>query len=161
MPVQLTAEDAKQSLNEHVAAKGAEIRAKFGPRIGWHELLQILEDRECVRYPCEISFDEGVLDPGEFAHPMPKGDKPEDGFTIFVHPVFRLQLQEIPKLVLYQLVLVNYGEFASPDDAETFGATILGISKDDYYDALCELVAQTGSESEGESGGHTGCQCGC
>ena len=102
--VYLTPEDARQSLNEHVAAKGAEIRAKYGPCIGWRELLQILEDRECVRYPCEIAFDSGKLNPGEFAHPAPKGEKPEDGFTIHVHPVFKLQLQEIPLLVLYQLV---------------------------------------------------------
>ena len=157
MPVQLTAEDAKQSLNEHVAAKGAEIRAKFGPNIGWSELLQILEDRECVRYPCEIAFDESQLEPGEFAHPMPKGDKPEDGFTIFVHPAFKLQLREIPLLVLYQLVLVNYGAFASPDDAETFGAAVIGISKDDYYDTLCELANQIGGGAEAPNG----CQCGC
>jgi hypothetical protein len=157
MPVQLTSEDARQSLNEHVAAKGAEIRAKYGPCIGWRGLLQILEDRECVRYPCEIVFDAGKLNPGEFAHPAPKGEKPEDGFTIHVHPVFKLQLQEVPLLVLYQLVLVNYGEFASSDDAETFGAAALGISKDKYYNALCELADQI-CESGGQTGGR---QCGC
>jgi hypothetical protein len=42
--------------------------------------------------------------------------------------------------VLYQLVLVNYGEFASADDAETFGAHALGLAKDDYYQALCRLA---------------------
>ena len=157
MPVQLTAEDARQSLNEHVAAKGAEIRAKYGPSIGWRELLQILDDRECVRYPCEIAFDESMLDPDEFAHPLPKGEKPEDGFTIHVHPVFKLQLLEIPALVLYQLVLVNYGEFASPDDAETFGAAALGMSKDDSYNRLCELADQISGTGEA---GHAGCQCG-
>jgi hypothetical protein len=45
----LTVEDAKQSLNAHVAAKGAEIREKYGPHIGWHKLTQILNDRSCVR----------------------------------------------------------------------------------------------------------------
>ena len=156
MPVQLTADDARQSLNGHVAAKGAEIRAKFGPSIGWRELLLILEDRESVRYPCEIAFDADQLQPGEFAHPLPRGDSPEDGFTIHVHPVFKLQLREIPLLVLYQLVLVNYGDFASSDDAETFGAAVLGISKDEYYNALCELAEQIGGLPE-----PSGCQCGC
>jgi hypothetical protein len=42
--------------------------------------------------------------------------------------------------VLYQLVLVNYGPFASSDDAESFGAGVLGLSKDEYYDALCEMA---------------------
>jgi len=46
----------------------------------------------------------------------------------------------VPYLVLYQLVLVNYGDFASPDDAETFGANALSITKNDYYRALCEMA---------------------
>lgn len=138
----LTAEDARQSLRAHVAAKGEEIRAKYGPHIGWAELQRILQDRSCVRYPCEIVFDAAPLQPGEFAWPEPKGSKPEDGFTMYVHPFFMTQLDAVPYLVLYQLVLVNYGPFASPDDAETFGAAALGLSRDDYYAALCELADQ-------------------
>lgn len=144
MPVKLTAEDARQSLNEHVAAKGAEIRAKYGPNIGWRELQKILADRIHVRYPCEINFDAGPLQPGEFAHPIAKGERPEDGFVMHVHPVFMTQLAQVPWLVLYQLVLVNYGEFATADDAETFGAAALGISRDEYYQTLCELAEQVG-----------------
>jgi hypothetical protein len=144
MPTQLTAEDAKQSLNAHVAVKGAEIFAKYGPRIGWKELQQILQDHSCVRYPCELAFEAGALGPDEFAHPVPKGERPEEGFTICVHPYYMMQLERVPFLVLYQLVLVNYGEFASSDDAETFGASALGLTKDDYYDTLCELADQLG-----------------
>jgi hypothetical protein len=51
-----------------------------------------------------------------------------------------LRPNRIASLVLYQLVLVNYGEFASADDAETFGASALGLSKDDYYRNLCEMA---------------------
>jgi len=142
MAIQLTTEDARQSLNGHVAVKGREIRAKYGPHIGWNELLRILADRACVRYPCEIVFDAGPLNPGEFAHPAAKGERPEEGFTMFVHPVFLTQLQQVPGLVLYQLVLVNYGEFASADDAETFGAAVLGLSQHEYYDTLCEMAGR-------------------
>jgi hypothetical protein len=144
MATQLTAADAKQSLTAHVAAKGAEIFEKYGPTIGWKQLLQILEDRACVRYPCHVVFDAAQLGPGEFAHPVPKGEKPEDGFTMYVHPCYMTQLSSVPSLVLYQLVLVNYGAFASPDDAETFGAAALGLSKDDYYTTICELADQLG-----------------
>jgi len=56
------------------------------------------------------------IDYGE-AHPVAKGEQPEDGFTMFVHPYFMTHLPEVPWLVLYQLVLVNYGEFASGEDA--------------------------------------------
>jgi hypothetical protein len=145
MPTQLTADDARQSLNTHVAAKGAEIFTKYGPQISWKGLHQILKDDACVRYPCEIVFDSAGLQPGELAHPTPKGDRPGDGFTIFVHPLFMTQLAQVPAIVLYQLVLVNYGEFASPDDAETFGAAALGMSRDDYYAGLCAIADQLAS----------------
>lgn len=140
MSKQLTLDDARQSLNGHVAAKGGEINAKYGPHIGWHQLRQILEDRTFVRYPCQIVFDDAPLLEGEFAHPVARTDRPEDGFVIHVHPYFATQLERVPHLVLYQLVLVNYGEFASADDAESFGASALGLSKDDYYHVLCEMA---------------------
>ena len=135
-----TAQDARQSLNASAAAIGAEIYEKYGPRIGWTQLLQILGDRTCARYPCEVVFDAAPLQAGEFAHPVAKGDHPEEGFCIYVHPFLMMQLDQVPLLVLYQLVLVNYGAFASADDAETFGAAALGLGKDEYYHALCGLV---------------------
>ncbi len=140
MPEQLTAASAKQSLAAHAAETGAAIFAKYGPRIGWGELQQLLRDRTCVRYTCEIKFDLSGLQPGEFAHPEPMGARPEAGFTMFVHPVFMAQLDQVPLLVLYQLVLVNYGAFASAEDAETFGAAALGMEKEHYYAALCKLA---------------------
>jgi hypothetical protein len=148
MSKQLPTDDFRQPLNVRVAAKGEEIFQKYGPRIGWNELVRILEDRGCVRYPCEIVFDAAPLGPGEFAHPVPKGDRPEDGFFMHVHPAYLSQRDSAPLLVLYQLVLVNYGEFASADDAETFGAAALGLSKDDYYAQLCELADPISSGPE-------------
>ena len=133
----LAADAARQSLNAHVAAKGAEIRAKYGPAIGWEQLLRILADRSCVRYPCEIAFDAAPLQPEEFAHPVPKGAHPEDGFTLYLHPLFEPDREQLAVLVFYQLVAVNYGEFASPDDAITFGAAALGLAEDDYYRTVC------------------------
>lgn len=142
MPTQLTADDARQSLTAHVAIKGAQIFERYGPYIGWKQLQLILNDRACVRYPCEIVFDASGLQAGEVAHPAPKGERPEDGFTLFVHPMFMTQAARVPALVLYQLVLVNYGEFASPGDAETFGAAALGLNPDQYYAELCKLADQ-------------------
>jgi hypothetical protein len=144
MPTQLTSEDARQSLNSHVGAKGAEIFEKYGPHIGWKQLQQIINDRAYVRYPCELKFDASQLQPGEFGHPVAMGAQPEDGFTMCVHPMFMTQLDRVPWLVLYQLVVVNYGGFASSDDAEIFGANALGLSREEYYQGLCILADQMG-----------------
>jgi hypothetical protein len=149
MPAKLTVDDARQSLNAHVAEKGAEIRQKYGPTLGWTELRRLMADRACVRYPCEIAFDSGPLQSGECAYPKPLGDRPEDGFRLCVHPFFSARLEDVPALALYQLVLVNYGEFASPDDAETFGARALGLSKDEYYGHLCSLADELAANRSG------------
>jgi hypothetical protein len=152
MATQLTASDAKMSLNAHVAAKGAEIFGKYGPTIGWAELQSILQDRTCVRYPCELVFDSARLNPGEFAFPEPKGGVPEAGFILFVHPVYMTQLGLVPYLALYQLVTVNYGEFASAEDAETFASGALGLPREEYYQTLCGLADQLGAGLDSDSG---------
>jgi hypothetical protein len=59
------------------------------------------------------------------------------------------RLEEVPLLVLYQLVLVNYGPFASAADAEVFGAGALGISSDEYYQALCQIADEIGGLEDG------------
>lgn len=142
MPTHLGAGDVRESLNAHVAARGAELFAKYGPAIGWRELGLILQDRGCVRYPCEVVFEDAPLLPGELAYPVAKGARPEDGFVMHVRSCFRAQPEAAAWIVLYQLVLVNYGEFASPADAETFGANALGIPVETYYQRLCLLADQ-------------------
>ena len=170
MAITLTADDAKQSLTAHVETKGVEAYLKFGPQIDWAALSRLLADRAFVRYPVEIAFDEAELLPGEFATPVQNGESPEDGFTMFIHPAFSTQLDLVPALVLYQLVAVNYGVFASSIDAETFGAAALGITRDEYYELICDAADQVGgvepastSESAEQSHGGgcgDGCSCG-
>ena len=162
MATQLTADHAKQSLIAHVEAKGAEIHAKYGPQLGWDQLKALLDDRSCVRYPCTIEFDSSRLQPGEFAYPEANGELPESGFTIRVHPRYMNRLDQVPFLVLYQLVIVNYGEFASPDDAEVFAATSLGLDREVYYTALCALADELDESPAGavHDGPPSGCSCG-
>jgi hypothetical protein len=63
-----------------------------------------------------------------------------NGQSLYVHPLFMTQLERVPLLALYQLVLVNYGAFAAPEDAEAFGAAALGLARDDYYHLLCRVA---------------------
>ena len=87
---------------------------------------------------------------------------------MYVHPLFLVQLERVPALVLYQLTALNYGEFASSDDAENFGAAALGLTRDEYYAILCECADQLGAGLESAVGeeapaggcGGGGCSCG-
>jgi hypothetical protein len=151
MSHQLTVDDARKSLTTHLAEKGQQIYLHYGPEIGWNDLLQILEDRSLVRYPCEIVFDAKQLQPGEFAVAIAKSEQPEDGFTILVHPYFALDPNQVPALVFYHLVVVNYGEFASSDDAETFGAAALGLLKEEYYNHLCNMADEVWGDAVAQS----------
>src|SRR5208282_957977 len=94
----------------------------------------------CVRYPCQVVFDPAPLQKGECAYAKPNGDRPEEGFVIHLHPLLMMQMDRVPHWVFYQLVVVNYGGFASAEDAEVFGAAALGISREKYYQGLCEMA---------------------
>ena len=129
-------------MEAHAASKGAEIHARYGPEIGWGQLLRILNDRALVRYPCEIAFDSKALFPGECAHAQAKTEDPKEGFTIYIHPFFASQPPNAVALAIYQLVVVNYGPFASADDAEALGAAALGLSTQAFYKRICEIADQ-------------------
>lgn len=129
-------------MRDHCAAKGQEVRERLGPYLGWTELNRLLEDRKLVRYPCTIAFDSSPLQPEEMAYAEPLGAQPEAGFRICVHPRFQTDLDAVVALVLYQLVAVNYGDFATAEDAEAFGSAAVGLSRDEYYQRLCELADQ-------------------
>lgn len=140
------AEDVDRNFAAELAAKARAIHEKYGPEIGWNELQRLLQDRDCTPFPCEIRFDAGPLLPGEFGHPIPKGTTRDQGYIIYLHPLYATQLARVPYLVLHQLVLINYGDSATADDAETFGSLALGLSKEEYYRALCELSSQIGGD---------------
>jgi hypothetical protein len=146
MARQLNNEIARPELAASISAQAALIRQRYGPRLDWPQMLLLLDDRACVRFPCEIRFDAEPLLPGEFAHAVPKGLTDADGFTIYLHPVFALKLDQAVCLVLHQLVRVNYGTAAGPEDAENFGSLVMGVAKADYFQTLCELSGQLGGD---------------
>lgn len=138
--------EAPPDLAEAIAALADLIRQRYGPRLDWRQLLLLLDDRTCVRYPCELRFDAEPLLPGEFAHVVPRGLEDAEGFTIYLHPFYALELDQAVYLALPQLVRINYGLLASPEDAENFGALVMGVPRADYFHTLCQLSGQLGGD---------------
>lgn len=133
---------ARRALRDHVVERALLARERYGGLIDYPTLLTILEDREVVRYPTVIEFSDAALRPGEFAYAAPVGEAPSEGFRLFVHPAFRMREEVLPLLVSYHIVRVNYGEIATHEEAELFGATLLGLDVDAYYETLCVLADQ-------------------
>ena len=136
----LTETDGKEALRDHLVSRATEARLRRGLLIDADEIMRILDDRSIVRYPVGVRFDSQPLEPGEFAWPAPLGNKPADGFCLFIDPWFEKQPDAWPLLIAYHLPSINYGEIVSSEDAEIFGATLLGLDVETYYKALCELV---------------------
>ncbi len=148
----LSAQDAADSMYLHAGFKGGEIHAKYGPTIGWSQIELILADRTCVRHPCQVAFDSSRLEPGEVACALADGRLGEGSHTIYLHPYFRERLDRAAWWVLYQLVVVNYGGFAVPADAEVFGANALGIGQEEYYEGLCRMADDLAAATVGDTG---------
>jgi hypothetical protein len=135
-----TPEDAQQSLRDHVHRKAREARAKCPGTIDRIAMLRLLEDRTVVRYPLGVRFDSEPLNHGEFACLEALGERPEDGFCLFIHPMFEPVHDLLPLLIAYYIPSVNYGDVATHVEAELFGATLLGLDIEEYYRILCSVA---------------------
>jgi hypothetical protein len=139
----LTIEDGQKALLHHIVEKGIALREKYGHCIDFDTLQKILKDGEFVRYPTRVEFKSRCVEPGFFAFTeQVSADDPTQGFVIYVHEHFKNRINDVPVLVLYHLVAVNYDAVATSEEAELFGATALGMKKEDYYRLLCALADQ-------------------
>ncbi|MCA9284909.1 MAG: hypothetical protein KDA22_06840 [Phycisphaerales bacterium] len=135
-----TEDDARTSLRDHLLAKAAAARAAHGPAIDSATVQRLLADRSVVRYPTELVFDAARLRPGEFAFAEPRGSHPRDGFRLAVHPYFERRPEDWPLLVAYHIPPINYGDVATSEDCECFGAALVGLDREAYYRRLCALA---------------------
>ncbi len=141
--VQVNAEDGMSSLQDHIRSKAFEARQKYASPTGeipYRTFLNMLDDRTVVRNSVHVVYDSDSLEPGEFAWMCQAGESPSDGFVCYVHPIYRENKEEVVALIAYHLVVVNYGEIATAEEAELFGATLLGMDVETYYNQICALA---------------------
>lgn len=148
-----TEQDGRLALRDHIVDRATDARGRHGPEIDAESIMRVLDDRRAVRYPVGVRFDAEPLEPGEFAWPMPLGEKPSEGFCLFIHPHFERRPEAWPLLISYHIPSINYGDIVTPDDAELFGATLLGMDVETYYNALCVLADELSSAAGGGSEG--------
>ncbi len=140
MESKFTVEDGRKAFAHHVIEKALALREKYGPVLDERAFQALLNDRDFVRYPTRVEFDSSKIEPGFFARVEPVADSPANEHVIFLHEHFRGRPRDITNALLYQLVVVNYGEIATREEAELFGSTALGVEQEDYYQRLCRLA---------------------
>jgi hypothetical protein len=135
----LDEEAGYRALRDHVVEKALLARSRHGPLIDEGAMLRILLDPEVVRFPTAVRYDAAPLQPGEFAWPMPRGERPSEGYVLVIHSRFEGRPDAMPLLAAYHVVAINYLDLATHVEAELFGATLLGLGVDEYYEQLCRL----------------------
>lgn len=146
-----------QFVVDHIAEKAKVIRAKYGPTVDYPVLINILEDRKCVRCPVSIEFDSSQIDSGLFAVTQEIVAEQDDeycapaGYIITLHEHFKNRFDILVPLILYQLTVVNYGDIATYEDAEIFASGILGIEQDDFYELICRLTDEIDTDQKNGS----------
>ena len=141
----LSEEAGYEALRGHVLEKALLARERYGPEIDVQALERVLQDRDIVRFPTTLRFDAQPLIAGEFAHALPLGERPSDGFVLVIHPYFERRPDAIPLLAAYQLVAINYLDVATREEAELFGAALHGLEIDEYYQRVCQLADELGA----------------
>lgn len=141
----LSADAGMRSLRDHAVAKALEVRAVYGPELDYATMLRALDDRRFVRYPVHVVFDAEPLQEDEFAFMHQLDADPKEGFVFYLHPHFRGRDADLPLLMAYHLVVVNYGEIAGIEEAERFGAALCGLPVEAYYERVCALADEVAS----------------
>ncbi len=132
--------DAREALREHLLRAALTGRQRHAPFRTLEGMQALLADRDVVRFPVEVVFDETPLHEGEFAWADLTGATPAEGYRLALHPFFEGHASAIPLLIAYHIPSINYGPIVSSHDAEAFGAELLDLDVEAYYQRLCSLA---------------------
>lgn len=141
----------QDSLRGHLQAQAEVAHLKHGP-LTEDKLPALLQDPECLRHPVRLVFEFGQMAMHQFAHPDIDFRNPEhDGRVLYLRPLLRQHPHLLPLAVSYMIPLINYGDVVTDAHCLLYGATLLGMTEDEYYKDLCALADTLGAEAR--SGG--------
>jgi len=139
--------DAHRALVAHLVSKAQAARHRYG-KLDGESILRLLADPSVVRRPVTLHFDRAPLQPGELAFASPVGFHAGDGYALIVHPWLEARPEWLPLVVALHIPLINYGPVIEEDQAIEYGAALLGMTADAYYEALCVLLDAIQDEDE-------------
>lgn len=137
--------EGRIALLEHAVSRAIEARRKCAGRIDASAILRLLSERDIVRFPTALSFDDRRLEPGEFGQALARGEHPSHGFDLVLRRCYEIRPEVWPMLIAYHIPPINYGDIVTPEVCEAFGAALLGMDVEAYYEELCRLTDESGS----------------
>lgn len=161
----------EDSLLTHLQHQAAEARARHGGlRPG--NLDTFLNDRDCLRYPTRLVLEFGEMSMHQFAQPDRdyRSDQPE-ARVLYLRPILGKRPDFIALAVSYMIPVLNYGQVITDEHCIEYGAALMGLDTDTYYQHICELADFVGAEvlmedeepqpvpQEGGGCGCGGCTC--
>ena len=129
-----------EAFHQHIINNAMEARLRYGLYIDTKTIMKMLDDRKVVRYPTAVVFEATPLEGDSFAYAQPNGENPNQGFILYVHPFYKELYEVLPLLISYHIPAINYSHVATSTEAELFGATLMGLEVEAYYQAICELA---------------------
>lgn len=129
----------QQSLREHLAAQAVIAHQKYSP-LTPDKLDALLHDPDCVRHPVRLVFEFGEMAMHQFAQPdVDWRNREQDGRVLYLRPLLKHHSDLWPLAVAYMIPLINYGHIITDDHCLRYGATLLGLMEEEYYQRLCQL----------------------
>lgn len=142
----------QQSLHEHLVAQAIVAHQKHGP-ITADNLNALLQDPDCLRHSVRLVFEFGQMAMHQFAQPdIDWRNTEQDGRVLYLRPLLRERPDLLPLAVAYMIPVVNYGEIITDDHCRAYGATLLGMMEDEYYQQICALADFLGAEQRHSTG---------
>lgn len=133
------AREASHQLQQHMSTLSRDCLAKHG-ELNSNNLESFLMDRDCVRHPTRIVFDNTKLGSHQFAQPEWELKENEQGFVLYLHSALKDDPKRIILAVSYMLSIINYGEVVEDKHCALFGSAITGIPLAQYVDQIIELA---------------------
>lgn len=137
---------AEESLHQRLLEQAIFAHRKHGP-LTEESLERLLQDPDCVRHKTRIVYEYGEMAPHQFAQPdLDPRSADGRGRILYIRPGLRSRPLDVAVAVAYMLPVVNYGEVVGDEGCLLYGATLLGLTTDEFYARVCALADSLGSE---------------
>lgn len=139
----------EESLRSRLLEQAVLARRRYAP-LTPARLEALLQDPDCVRYPTRLVYELGDMAPHQFAQPdidIEPAERGERTCRLYMRPRLQEHAEWVVPAVAYMLPVINYGAVVTDEHCLLYGAALLGLTEEAYYEQVCHLADSTGAET--------------